>query len=345
MLFNFSLNSVNTFLLKKKINTNDLLQNRFFSNNQSLNLNQNIFKLGFIEFLVYFVMYLYTNIFNVIGPFISSSKIIKTFLHSRKYHDFHLLNQSPWPFFLAYSAFFFIVGNVLYFFFFKKATILLLIAFSSMILCFFSWWRDVTRESDPVEEFYNHTPKVQSGLRSGMAYFIFTEVCFFIGIFWAFFALSINASVEFNGMWPPRGITPIDALKEPLWNTYILLFSGVFATISHIAIRLNFIKITTYCLLAAVLLGLGFTWAQFLEYTEAAFNISDSAFGSVFYLLTGFHGFHVIIGTIFLIVCVIKGFSYEFTFKNHVGLESALWYWHFVDIVWLGVFYLVYYNI
>nr|AHA41635.1 cytochrome c oxidase subunit 3 [Colponema vietnamica]ATY40857.1 cytochrome c oxidase subunit III [Colponema vietnamica] len=290
-------------------------------------------------------MYIYNNIFNVIGPLLTSSQIVKSFINTKKYHDFHLLNQSPWPFLAAYGVFFLILSNVLYMFFFTKSKILILFAVVLVALSLVSWWRDVTRESNPAEEFYNHTPKVQSGLRSGMAYFIFTEVMFFIGFFWAFFTLSINASVEFDGMWPPRGITPIDAQKEPLWNTYILLFSGVFATISHIAVRLNFIKITVFCLLAAIILGLGFSWAQGLEYAEAAFSLSDSSFGSVFYLLTGFHGFHVFIGTLFLIVCMVKGWNFTFTSNNHVGLESALWYWHFVDIVWLAVFFLVYYNI
>jgi heme/copper-type cytochrome/quinol oxidase subunit 3 len=312
---------------------------------KNLLIQNNIFKLGFIEYLVYYIMHIYTTIFNVVGPFIVSSRINQFFLKSKKYHDFHLVNQSPWPLTSGLGAFFLIVGGVLYFNKFIKASVLFTFAVIIFALSLYSWWRDIIREGNPVEEFYNHTFKVQSGLRSAMAYFIFTEVMFFIGFFWAFFTLSLNSSADFAGIWPPYGITPIAAEKEPLWNTYILLFSGVFATISHIAIRLNLFKLTILCLISAVLLGLGFSWAQFLEYQEASFSLSDSSFGSVFYLLTGFHGFHVLLGTIFLMVCVYRGFKYQFTYKNHVGLESGLWYWHFVDIVWLAVFYLIYYNV
>jgi heme/copper-type cytochrome/quinol oxidase subunit 3 len=183
---------------------------------------------------------------------------------------------------------------------------------------------------------------VQKGLSMGMILFIVSEVMFFFGIFWAFFHSSLSPNIEIGAVWPPKGIVTFDAWKIPLLNTIILLTSGASVTWAHHALVAGNRSETTLGLIFTVCLGLVFTMFQAYEYSHALFTIRDTVYGSVFFLATGFHGFHVIIGTIFLFACLLRHLNYHFTTKHHLGFEAAAWYWHFVDVVWLFLFISIY---
>jgi len=219
---------------------------------------------------------------------------------------------------------------------------MLLYSFFFLTLVAILWWRDVIREGTFEGK---HTSVVQKGLKMGMILFILSEVMFFFSFFWAFFNFSLSPSVQFGGIWPPYGICVFNYADVPLLNTLILLLSGVFVTWTHNEILSkkstnNFKAI--FSLFMTIILAFLFTVLQAFEYIEASFSIADSAYGSIFFMATGFHGFHVIIGTLFLAVCLVRLIQYHFTRNHHLGLEFAIWYWHFVDVVWLFLYLVVY---
>lgn len=378
-----------------------------------------------------------------------SVKLLKT-LNQFRYslqtykHPFHLVNVSPWPFFVALSLLAVTVGSVLYFHRYMVAETTLLYGFSALLFVCICWFRDIVREATFEG---HHTLLVQRGIKLGMILFIVSEVMFFFSFFWAFFHSSLAPAIQIGGIWPPRGITVFNPWEVPLLNTLILLTSGASVTWAHYAVRSRFVrwfsgdywrcfdrmhrdyrhkslrysrkclrttvlgviprfmrsllKVNTWlysralsrvngllltssdfyggksflkireflgpmrpvwltfrslyasffersrhdlllALLVTVVLGVLFTLIQFYEYKHAPFTISDSVYGSTFFLTTGFHGLHVLVGTIFLVVCFIRGYRYHFTRGHHVGLECAIWYWHFVDVVWLGLYISVY---
>ena len=188
------------------------------------------------------------------------------------------------------------------------------------------------------------------GLRYGMMLFIASEVMFFVAWFWAFFDASLfyDESIQearlayTGGQWPPAGVEVLDPLHLPLYNTVILLLSGTTVTWAHHALLHNDRKGLIYGLTLTVLLGVLFSCVQAYEYAVAPFEFSNSLYGATFYMATGFHGFHVLVGTIFLIVCLLRAMKGHFTPKQHFGFEAAAWYWHFVDVVWLFLFFAVY---
>jgi cytochrome c oxidase subunit 3 len=198
------------------------------------------------------------------------------------------------------------------------------------------WWRDVIREATFEG---HHTPVVQIGLRFGMALFIASEVMFFAAFFWAFFTSSL---FPVGGVWPPKGIHPFDPFEFPFLNTLILLLSGTTVTWAHHSLLEGNQKGLVQGLIVTVLLGLSFTSVQAYEYSHAAFTFSGGIYPSTFFMATGFHGFHVIIGTTFLAVCLWRANRGDFTPTHHFGLEAAAWYWHFVDVVWLFLFVCIY---
>jgi heme/copper-type cytochrome/quinol oxidase subunit 3 len=200
----------------------------------------------------------------------------------------------------------------------------------------FRWWADVVNEA---EDGTSHNAIVRIGLRYGMALFIFSEVMFFFGFFWAFF----NASLfPVAGIWPPKGIKTFDPFDLPLLNTLILLSSGVTLTWAHHALIDNNRRDLVRGLAITIALGLTFSAVQAFEYSHAAFGFSEGIYPTTFYMATGFHGFHVIVGTIFLIVCLVRATKGHFKPDHHVGFEAAAWYWHFVDVVWLFLFFSIY---
>ena len=254
-------------------------------------------------------------------------------------HSYHLVDPSPWPISGSLGALATTVGGVMYMHSFQGGATLLSLGLIFILYTMFVWWRDVLREST-LEG--HHTKVVQLGLRYGFILFIVSEVMFFFAFFWAFFHSSLAPTVEIGGIWPPKGIGVLDPWEIPFLNTLILLSSGAAVTWAHHAILAGKEKRAVYALVATVFLALVFTGFQGMEYYQAPFTISDSIYGSTFFLATGFHGFHVIIGTLFLIICGIRQYLGHLTKEHHVGFEAAAWYWHFVDVVWLFLFVSIY---
>jgi heme/copper-type cytochrome/quinol oxidase subunit 3 len=256
-----------------------------------------------------------------------------------KLHPFHLVDPSPWPMFIAVSLLVLTLGAVLYFHSFKFGLFILSYGLVFTVLVLSAWWRDVIREST----FRGlHTMKVVAGLRIGMALFIVTEIMFFFSFFWAFFHSSLSPSIEIGCVWPPKGLVILNPYGIPLLNTIILLTSGATVTYVHYCMQsLDRENCILGFSLTIFLAGI-FTIFQGYEYIKSPFDISDGIYGSTFFLLTGFHGLHVVIGTIFLIVCLARYVLYHFTPQHHLGFEFAAWYWHFVDVVWLFLFIFVY---
>lgn len=255
-------------------------------------------------------------------------------------HPFHLVDPSPWPIFASFGFWGFTSGLVGWFHGYAYAEVLVLTSLLSLVYVSIVWWRDVLRES--VYQGH-HTKSVQKGIMYGMVLFIVSEIMLFGGVFWAFAHSSLAPSIDIAGVWPPRGIAVLDPFGIPFLNTLILLTSGASVTWAHYAIVLGVSKETQAALSITVILAAVFTAFQGFEYATAGFTISDSVYGSCFYILTGLHGAHVIVGTIFLTVCLVRAMYDELRPDHHLGFELAAMYWHFVDVVWLLLFIVVYY--
>ena len=293
----------------------------------------------------------------------------------QKNHDYHILPPSWWPLLGSLAALMMASGaigwmhgghvgkpNGMGWLFFAGV--------AGVLAVMFSWWGDVIKEANRGD----HTPVVSLHLRYGMILFIASEVMFFVGWFWAFFDFSlfptamtlVDGQVEraaegaaaVAAQWPPKGLEVIDAFEFPLLNTLILLLSGTTVTWAHHALihdqrggektglwgllgvgnRDNVLK----GLWLTIVLGLLFSSIQIYEYAHAPFPFKGLNYGASFFMATGFHGFHVAIGTIFLIVCMVRAYRGDFTPQRHFGFEAAAWYWHFVDVVWLFLFVSIY---
>ena len=289
-------------------------------------------------------------------------------------HPYHLVHPSPWPLLAAIRALG-MTGGFIVIFHSKDYTIFFLSIFS-ICLVLFQWWRDVCREGTYLGL---HTEAVVLGLRWGIVLFIISEVIFFFSFFWAFFHSSLSPNIELGCQWPPIGVKSFSPFGVPLINTFILLTSGLTVTVSHVSIvsweekfhptSLDVFTLMDYhylidtvqpvdyyhniidknslfwgklYLLFTILWGLFFTFIQLIEYLESTFTMADGIYGRTFFITTGFHGFHVIVGTIFLIVCLIRLNMESFSKGHHFGFEAAVWYWHFVDVVWLFLYFSVY---
>lgn len=222
---------------------------------------------------------------------------------------------------------------------YENATFILSSSFAMLLATMFVWWRDVVREST-LEG--HHTGMVQQGLRYGVILFIISEILFFFAFFWTFFHSSLAPTVEIGSIWPPKGISVLNPWEIPFLNTLILLLSGCTVTWCHHTIIANNRLQSVVSLIFTIILAIIFTSLQAYEYSMADFRLSDGIYGSIFYMATGFHGFHVFIGTISLFICFIRLFRYQLTQEHHFGFESAAWYWHFVDAVWLFLFVSIY---
>jgi len=273
-----------------------------------------------------------------------------------KNHDYHILPPSIWPFVGAIGTFVMLFGAVL----FMKPEVapaarsglldalsghpwIFAIGLLTVLFTMLNWWSATVHEGNTGD----HTPVVQIGLRYGVILFITSEVMFFVAWFWAFFKNALYPmgpmSPIQDGVWPPEGIETFDPWHLPLINTLILLCSGAAVTWAHHAlVHENNRKDLVNGLIIGILLGALFTVFQAYEYSHAAFGFSGNIYGATFFMATGFHGFHVIIGTIFLLVCLIRALRGDFTPTQHVGFEAAAWYWHFVDVVWLFLFTAIY---
>lgn len=254
-------------------------------------------------------------------------------------HTYHLLNSSPWPILTSFSLLIIATGLTLWMHFYQNGQLLVILGVVLTSSCVICWWRDTIRESTFEG---NHTYKVQLGLRYGVILFIVSEIMLFVSFLWAFFHSSLSPTFDLGCCWPPSGIRIVGFHEIPLLNTMLLLLSGITITWSHHAICIGLRKEFILSLGVTVLLAFLFTLLQTWEYVVSSFNITDSVYGSIFFLLTGLHGVHIIAGSIFLIVCIIRGLRYHFTTTHHFGFEAAAWYWHFVDVVWLFLFIVVY---
>jgi len=256
-------------------------------------------------------------------------------LHSN--HVFHLVNYSPWPLTGAIGALSLVSGLTIWFHHYNN--LLLLTGIIITLLTIYQWWRDISREGT----FQGlHTLNVTLGLRWGIILFIVSEVFFFIRFFWAYFHRRYCPTFELGSNWPPKLLTPFDPFQIPLLNTAILLSSGITITWAHHGLIEGKFSQINQGLFFTILLGIYFSILQAYEYIEATFSISDSIYGTTFFIATGFHGLHVLIGTIFLIISLIRHINKHFSEEHHFGFEAAAWYWHFVDVVWLFLFISIY---
>jgi cytochrome c oxidase subunit 3 len=265
-----------------------------------------------------------------------------------RHHDYHLVDPSPWPAVGAVSAFMAAFGFISWLHtLFPGSGLVFIAGVIGILYTMAGWWTDVAREAT----FQGHHSRVvQLSHRYGMILFIASEVMFFVAWFWAFFNSALFpgdmqqlAREQFlGGTWPPKGIEVFDPWHLPLLNTLILLTSGTTVTWAHHALLENDRQGLKWGLICTILLGLSFTGVQAYEYMHAHFAFKGHIYGATFFMATGFHGAHVIIGSIFLIVCLMRAFLGHFTPKQHLGFEFAAWYWHFVDVVWLFLFTCIY---
>lgn len=252
-------------------------------------------------------------------------------------HPYHLVSKRPWPLTASLGAMITVAGLVKWFHI--NTYFITIIGLLTILLSSYQWWRDVTREGVYIGQ---HTIKVITGLRWGIILFITSEILFFFRFFWAFFHRTLRTTIEVGGLWPPTDIVIFNPFQIPLLNTIILLSSGVTVTWAHHSIIENNYREVKQALIRTITLGFIFTILQLIEYLEARFTIADSVYGRTFFVATGFHGLHVIIGRIFLLIILIRHKKTHFSKNHHLGLEISIWYWHFVDVVWLFLYSFIY---
>ncbi len=262
-------------------------------------------------------------------------------------HKFHLVDPSPWPILTSVSLLFLAVGLVLFVHQYKSGTYILSLSLLALLSTLFFWWKDIITEGITG----NHSSAVQNGLKIGMLIFLLSEIALFGSFFASYFFASINPVENFDiygewiqnlGTWPPKHIKTFNPWDIPFMNTLILLLSGTSVTWANYAIEVKDQKSTSKALLITVILGFVFSFFQLYEYYHAKFSLVDGIYASNFYIATGFHGVHVFIGSIFLLVCYFRSKRGDFIKGNHLGMEFAAWYWHFVDVVWLFLFLFIY---
>jgi cytochrome c oxidase subunit 3 len=253
---------------------------------------------------------------------------------------YYLPDPSPWPIVGALGGGLTVFGIIVAAHFGKY--LVLILGVLTVLTTMFFWWRDVLREGEATG---GHSAIVRLGQRYGMTLFIGSEVMFFVGFFWAYFNFLIFPDTQGDGqtVWPPTNVHTFDPFHYPLLNTMILLLSGTTVTWAHHALLEGDRKGLIRGLGLTILLGMSFTFFQAVEYSHAPFKLNGGGvYSSTFFLATGFHGFHVIVGTIFLTVCWFRARAGQFTPQRHFGFEAAAWYWHFVDVVWLFLFACIY---
>jgi cytochrome c oxidase subunit 3 len=258
--------------------------------------------------------------------------------HEVPHHDYHIVDPSPWPAVGAFSGLLLTSGLVMWMHSYRPGPFVAVLGILGILTTMFFWWRDVLHEGATG----HHKDVVSRGLRMGMGLFITSEVLFFFAFFWAFFWGALYPPATVATSYPPEGITPVPTWQIPFLNTMILLLSGTTVTWAHHSLLENDRRGLIMGLGLTILLGLCFTTCQAIEYSDAPFKFTGGVYPSVFFLATGFHGFHVIVGTIFLIVCWFRARAGQFSPERHFGFEAAAWYWHFVDVVWLFLFVCIY---
>jgi cytochrome c oxidase subunit 3 len=245
-----------------------------------------------------------------------------------RHHMFHLVEPRPWPLRASLGAGAITLGSVLGMH--TGGVTVLAGGLLAVLLSARQWWRDIAREAGLQG---HHSMEVEWNMRWGIVLFITSEVLFFFSFFWAYFHISLSPTIEVGLVWPPQGLAVFNPLRVPLLNTTILLTSGLTVTWAHHALTRGAISQAKGALLATVALGRYFTLIQLMEYLEAPFTLADSVYGSCFFVATGFHGLHVLIGTILLGVTIARLWRGHFSPTHHFGFEARAWYWHFVDVV------------
>lgn len=271
---------------------------------------------------------------------ITSNQLLNSLRLRFQFFPSHLVERSIWPIFLSFTLFSLAISAVEYMHGYSTGVILLRASFVLTIMGMLLWWKDVIIEATFLGD---HTKKVRDGILQGFILFVISEVMVFLSVFWAYAHSSLSPAVEIGGVWPPAGITPLDAFAIPFINTLILLSSGAYITWGHHALICNNRKALLTGTFITIFLALIFTFFQYVEYTSSGFTFADSVYGTVFYATTGLHGLHVLVGTLFIVVQYLRIINYHVTTSHHLGHESAILYWHFVDVVWLLLFGVVYY--
>nr|WRY72440.1 cytochrome c oxidase subunit III [Typhlocyba bilaminata] len=252
-------------------------------------------------------------------------------------HPFHLVDKSPWPLTGSIGLMTTLTGTTIWFNMSNMNT--MMVGTLIIVLTMIQWWRDVIRESSMQGL---HTNKVILSMKMGMIMFIMSEILFFMSFFWTFFHSSLAPTMEIGMKWPPLGIITFNPINIPLLNTMILLSSGITITWAHNALLSKKYYKMNQAMMMTIILGVYFSMLQLYEYIESPFCMSDSIYGSTFFLATGFHGLHVIIGTMFIMVSQWRMKNLHFSKNHHVGFEASAWYWHFVDVVWLFLYLSIY---
>jgi len=260
-------------------------------------------------------------------------------MQKEKRHLFHILEPNYYPIQLSIGIFFFVSGLAFSMHNIDNGIILFYLGIILIILISIFWFLEIFMEATTLGF---HTKIVKSGLKKGFILFIASEIMLFFGFFWAFFHSALNPSIELGAIWPPAGLDLIPVKFFPLFNTLILIISGFSVTWVHRGVAIGSFKESIDGFLITILLGFLFILLQGLEYYEATFNLEDGVYPSIFFMLTGLHGCHVIVGVIFLIVCFISLLFNHYLTSHYLRLVFAIWYWHFVDIVWIILFLTLY---
>lgn len=256
-----------------------------------------------------------------------------------KKHLYHLVDESPWPLIVSSGAFFLTCSIVFWTMRLEHSLSVVYINLIIILLIMYSWWKDIIVEASFQGK---HTKVVKKGLWLGFILFMISEIMLFFVFFWGYFHYSLTISYELGFYWPGIGIEAVKSYRLPLFNTLILILSGITLTIAHKALLIGDLLNVKIRLILTILLGLFFEYLQVMEYSLTPFNINDGIFGNIFYFLTGLHGLHVFIGIVFLTICLIRLYRGQLLRDSHTGFEFAIWYWHFVDFVWILLFCVVY---
>jgi len=254
-------------------------------------------------------------------------------------HLFHVLEPSLWPFFLAWGIFSFVTGIAFSIHYIINGYYIIILGLIILIITSIYWLLDISREAVVIGY---HSKIVRKGLKTGFLFFIISEIMLFFGFFWAFFHSAITPVLELGTFWPPSGLEVITVFDYPLFNTFILIISGFSVTWAHRGLALGVFKDAVDGLVLTIILGLVFIILQGLEYYESTFNLQDGVYPSAFFMLTGLHGCHVIVGVSFLFFCFLSLLYNHFLINHYLRFVFAVWYWHFVDVVWILLFLTVY---
>ncbi|YP_009440914.1 cytochrome c oxidase subunit III (mitochondrion) [Apis laboriosa] len=255
----------------------------------------------------------------------------------KKNFPFHMVTFSPWPIILSFSLLNTLISTAIWIYSLNYIFFMYNLINSSLITML--WFRDIIREST----FQGlHTNYIINFLKFSMILFIISELMFFISFFWTFFHSSISPNIEVDMTWPPKDIKFFNPFEIPLLNSFILVTSGFTVTLSHYFLIKNYFNLSKFYLMLTIFLGFYFTILQSIEYLNSFFCFNDSIYGSIFFMATGFHGLHVLIGSIFLFVSLYRMMKIQFSNMHNINFELAIWYWHFVDVIWLFLYTFIY---